>query len=547
MMPTSAGEDRTRLDGFEVEIFNLVKKEATSVQWKEWLRAPLEHAAAKGNMDLFTRLMDAGADGSAGWRGCHRRTLLGAAARGKNEKMVLALLKAGAKGDIDAVFNGDRASYRTSALYTAAYWGAEAVAKTLLIAGADATLPDSDGLTPLHVASRGGWQRLVEYLVVAGADPNAKTSGCLIGYTPLHFAACNNRVWCVSELLLVGADENAKDRNGETPLTLAVERNHLATVEKLLAVGARVDSLPRSDKFKVRGAKLGFASCLARAALRGYLGVLEALLRHGSKASGSGSTVDNNATALHFAAAFEGPGDNGNTVRALLNAGADVEAVLTEAANCSTPLHIAASRKITSSGTILALLERGANVHALDDLERAPLHTACYHSCAGAVELLLRWGADETLEDGLGDTATDLVGGWESDDEGDYFQEGVNNRRQQRLVDNERIGHMLARAPADRSWRRRGWLVLCRMYPSKVQLSADCRIGNDADMGGHADQEGETTKMVRRRVSPVGGAADGSAGGTENGKETMVDFARLVGRLVGIEAECVFRLVVGYL
>lgn len=178
-MPASKGkEDRTRLDGFEIEIFKLVKKKATSDQWKEWLRAPLEHAAASGNMDLFTRLMDAGADGSAGWRGCHGRTLLGAAARGKNEKMVLALLRAGGKDDIDVVFKGDRyRTYCTSALYTAAYWGAEAVAKTLLIAGADPTLPDSDGYTPLQVAARGGHPNLIDYLVVAGADPNAGVRG----------------------------------------------------------------------------------------------------------------------------------------------------------------------------------------------------------------------------------------------------------------------------------------------------------------------------------------------------------------------------------
>ena len=48
------------------------------------------------NMDLFTRLMDAGADGSAGWWGCHGRTLLGAAAESKGEKMVRILLQAGA-------------------------------------------------------------------------------------------------------------------------------------------------------------------------------------------------------------------------------------------------------------------------------------------------------------------------------------------------------------------------------------------------------------------------------------------------------------------
>ncbi|CAM9471104.1 unnamed protein product, partial [Ectocarpus fasciculatus] len=49
-MPASQGEDRSRLYGFELEIFKLVRKKATSEQWREWLRAPLEHAAAEGNM-----------------------------------------------------------------------------------------------------------------------------------------------------------------------------------------------------------------------------------------------------------------------------------------------------------------------------------------------------------------------------------------------------------------------------------------------------------------------------------------------------------------
>lgn len=128
-------------------------------------------------MDLFTRLMDAGADGSAGWQGCHGRTLLGAAARGKNEKIVLALLKAGAKDDLGAVFNEPRYfCYHMSALYTAVCWGAEVVVKTLLIAGADVTLPDSNGLAPLHVAAEEGWHGLIEYFVVAGGEPNAVTA-----------------------------------------------------------------------------------------------------------------------------------------------------------------------------------------------------------------------------------------------------------------------------------------------------------------------------------------------------------------------------------
>lgn len=62
-MSASDSHDRSRLDGCEIELFELVRKAATPEQWKEWLRAPLEHSAADGNMELFTRLLDAGADG----------------------------------------------------------------------------------------------------------------------------------------------------------------------------------------------------------------------------------------------------------------------------------------------------------------------------------------------------------------------------------------------------------------------------------------------------------------------------------------------------
>ncbi|CAM9823173.1 unnamed protein product, partial [Ectocarpus sp. 12 AP-2014] len=125
-------QDRTRVDGCEVEIFKLVQREATSKQWKEWLRAPLEHAAASGNLGLFTRLMDAGASAEAGWRGCDGRTLLGAAACSKSKKIVRSLLTAGAKSDVNVLFGAKR----ESALHLAAARGAEEASKVLMIAGA---------------------------------------------------------------------------------------------------------------------------------------------------------------------------------------------------------------------------------------------------------------------------------------------------------------------------------------------------------------------------------------------------------------------------
>lgn len=122
-----------RLDGFELEIFKLVRELATSEQWREWLRAPLEHVAAKGSMDVFTRLVDAGADGSAGWRGCHGRTLLGAAGA--------------IKDDLNAQFGAKR----ESALHVATVQGAEHVSKALLLNGYMES--------PLHLATEAGYRR----------------------------------------------------------------------------------------------------------------------------------------------------------------------------------------------------------------------------------------------------------------------------------------------------------------------------------------------------------------------------------------------------
>ncbi|CAM9942695.1 unnamed protein product [Pylaiella littoralis] len=107
-------------------------------------------------MGLFTRLIDAGGDASAGWRGRHGRTLLGAAAYGKNEKMVLALLKAGTADDVDVVFNGAKGEL---ALHVAASQGAKAAAIALIRGGANPNRRDGKRQSPLHFAAHAG-QRL---------------------------------------------------------------------------------------------------------------------------------------------------------------------------------------------------------------------------------------------------------------------------------------------------------------------------------------------------------------------------------------------------
>lgn len=159
-------------------------------------------------MDLFTRLLDAGADGSAGWRGCGGRTLLSAAACGKNEEMVRTLVTAGASEDVNVCFGDCR---RESALHVAAMQGAHNLSGALLVAGADPQLHDAAGRSPLHMAAEEGHHLVIRVLLLEGADPNRKTSDWM-RRTPLCLAAVNGHTCCVSELLLGGADKESANR-----------------------------------------------------------------------------------------------------------------------------------------------------------------------------------------------------------------------------------------------------------------------------------------------------------------------------------------------
>lgn len=112
----------------------------------------VEHAAATANIDLFTGLMGAGSDDSAGWLACLGRMLLGAPAYGESEEMVMALLKAGRRVDVSVKFG-----YRKeTALHVAAANGAQQVSKELMLAGADPTVLDGLKKSPLHWAAEAG-------------------------------------------------------------------------------------------------------------------------------------------------------------------------------------------------------------------------------------------------------------------------------------------------------------------------------------------------------------------------------------------------------
>jgi hypothetical protein len=120
------------------------------------------------------------------------------------------------------VYEGD------TALHAAAFAYDVEIARDLVARGADVRARNRRGAEPLHAAAIGApgtanWhparqRAVIEYLIGAGADPNATAMG---GVTPLHRAVRNRCSAAVAALLRAGADPRSANDHGSTPADLA--------------------------------------------------------------------------------------------------------------------------------------------------------------------------------------------------------------------------------------------------------------------------------------------------------------------------------------
>jgi ankyrin repeat protein len=105
----------------------------------------------------------------------------------------------------------------------------------MLRQGADASLRDQHGLTPLIAATMRGKPEVIRLLLNQGADVNAMDGG---GRMPLGWAAGAGNMEAVRLMLDSGAEVNATDFYERTALVLAVQGRHTEIVNLLKAHGA---------------------------------------------------------------------------------------------------------------------------------------------------------------------------------------------------------------------------------------------------------------------------------------------------------------------
>ncbi|PFX17410.1 Serine/threonine-protein phosphatase 6 regulatory ankyrin repeat subunit A [Stylophora pistillata] len=215
----------------------------------------------------------------------------------------------------------------------------------------------------------------VKALIEYGADPSMKDSD---GATPLHFAA---RHGCVdsSKVLLAFLEFgnpllyiDAPDFEGNTALHLARQKGHRQTAELLMSQGADV-----LDGLETNG-KLSGHSPLHLAAACGHIDIVKLLISHGASVDGRDGWQRTPLQRREKAAEF----DRVDTINFLLENGADVDAKDNE--NC-TAFVLAVKRSRTR--TAEQLLDSGADFKSRDA------------SLRKTTVLLLHLGANPSIRD----------------------------------------------------------------------------------------------------------------------------------------------------
>ena len=312
-----------------------------------------------------------------------------------------------------------KAAPASSPIADAAQAGDRDGVRTLLKQAADVNAAQPDGMTALHWAAMKNDAELAQTLLYAGANQKAATR--IGAYTPLILAAREGYSVVMEPLLKAGADPNAKTANGTTVLMLAAQSGSTDAVTHLLDAGADLNV-----KEPVRGlTAVMFAAASDRAP------IVELLAKRGADVKTASSVIDlNNAgrNSAVFAGILFGnpappPAAAGRGATPAAGGGREVPAVpaaqqqgrfnpgaqgkagidrnyqlneLIYAQGGLAAIHLAARQGFAA--TVRALVAAGADVNQLSAGDRSsPLLVATINGHFDVAKWLLDHGADPNL------------------------------------------------------------------------------------------------------------------------------------------------------
>ncbi|XP_065649514.1 transient receptor potential cation channel subfamily A member 1-like isoform X1 [Hydra vulgaris] len=280
---------------------------------------------------------------------------------------------------------------------------------------------NSQGLTPLHLASKFNRVDIISFLLDNGSDINKKT--IKEKNTALHFAAKYNMTDAAKCLCERNADVRLKNSQGLTALHFAARRGNEEICEHLIKHYCDVNAIDNEKCTPLHMAILSGSEAVTKLLIINHAhvyskdsegeepihyaaavnqGELIILLTRGALATVKGENLENaqrkyvnrktekNDTALHIAARA----GYIDTVKTLISIGASVNI---HSGTKSTALHLAAingDKYMTEY-----LLERNAKVNAYDHQNMTPAHKACKFGRFDVLKLLMENGAQIDSKD----------------------------------------------------------------------------------------------------------------------------------------------------
>ncbi|XP_078249049.1 CARD- and ANK-domain containing inflammasome adapter protein [Pogona vitticeps] len=244
--------------------------------------------------------------------------------------------------------------------------------------------------TLLHIAAAHSHAKIANYLISKGAKLEVKDK---TGKTPLHVAAERGHDEAVKTLLQAGANIYSLDQEGNTPLHLAWQNHHTDVLKTIL----------EEERRRHRNQH----NFLHMGALRDDSSLIQTLLKNGVFVD---AKDEKGQTALGYAVSqgFE------TTIKVLLEAGANIDSSILDLAFTSNNqsvfgLLLEYSKGLSPNtmvstlfkaiqkdlhGIVAALIQRGADVNALNEMQYTPLLAACEMGKTESAKVLMEKGAN---------------------------------------------------------------------------------------------------------------------------------------------------------
>jgi ankyrin repeat protein len=259
------------------------------------------------------------------------------------------------------------------------------------------SIQTQSGLSLLAEAVSNGNREIVNVLLMAGANVNARTRG---GRTALMFVSDKTSVELVRDLLTYGANVNARDDFGDNATIVAAEASTVAVLKELINAGAKIDVTNSSGQSALFGAarhnveaielliKYGVdpnvrdedgQTALMATASYGEIEVFQKLLDKGAEIN----LADyEGRTTLMAAAANDDPA----IAELLIKLGANIDTQASDGARAA----LSGDEEI-----VQVLLDGGADVKIRNNDGQSPLAIAREREDEGIVKLLKSRGAPE--------------------------------------------------------------------------------------------------------------------------------------------------------